>query len=63
MTLEKEKNKSVLTTFKLIYEIEGISAFFNGVLPNLILVSNPIIYFVVYEQLKAYFVHRQEISS
>lgn len=49
MTLEKEKSKSVFMTAKIIYKSEGISAFFKGVLPNLILVTNPIIYFVVYE--------------
>ena len=31
---------------------EGLRAFFKGVLPNLILVTNPIINFVVYESLK-----------
>ena len=33
---------------------EGISAFFKGVLPNLILVLNPIINFVVYENIKKF---------
>ena len=32
-----------------IYEQEGPQAFFKGVLPNLVLVLNPIINFVVYE--------------
>ena len=32
-----------------IYEDEGIQAFYNGVLPGMILVVNPIINFVVYE--------------
>lgn len=32
-----------------IYEDEGIKAFYNGVLPGMILVVNPIINFVVYE--------------
>ena len=35
-----------------IIKNEGISAFFKGVIPNLILVINPIINFVVYEYLK-----------
>lgn len=35
-----------------IYDKEGLGAFFKGVLPNLILVINPIINFVVYEFLK-----------
>jgi solute carrier family 25 (peroxisomal adenine nucleotide transporter), member 17 len=37
-----------------IIKNEGISAFFKGVIPNLILVTNPIINFVVYENLKKY---------
>ena len=39
---------------KSILENEGASAFFKGVIPNLILVLNPIINFVVYEKLKLY---------
>lgn len=38
-----------------IYNEEGLSAFFNGVLPGLILVLNPIINFVVYETVLRYF--------
>lgn len=38
---------------KSILEKEGIGAFFKGVIPNLILVINPIINYVVYEQLKS----------
>ena len=37
-----------------IIKNEGISAFFKGVIPNLILVINPIINFVVYEYLKKF---------
>jgi len=35
-----------------VYRTEGISAFFKGVIPNLILVINPIINYVTYETLK-----------
>jgi solute carrier family 25 (peroxisomal adenine nucleotide transporter), member 17 len=34
---------------KEIYNEEGIAAFYNGVLPGMILVVNPIVNFVVYE--------------
>ena len=37
---------------KEITQKEGILAWFKGVIPNLILVLNPIINFVVYENLK-----------
>ena len=53
MAIQKSK-KSVFTVIKEILDTEGISAFFKGVLPNLILVINPIINFVVYEYLKVF---------
>jgi adenine nucleotide transporter 17 len=41
-----------LETVKEIYQKEGIGAFYRGVLPNMILVANPVINFVIYENLK-----------
>lgn len=41
-----------------IYRNEGLTAFFKGVLPNLILVLNPIINFVIYESLKEIAIRR-----
>jgi adenine nucleotide transporter 17 len=35
-----------------VYKNEGIWAFYKGVLPNMILVLNPMINFVIYESLK-----------
>lgn len=55
MTIDKEKAKQgILTVVKQIYEKEGLQAFFKGVLPNLVLVLNPIINFVVYEAIIAW---------
>lgn len=42
----------MIETIKSIYKTEGLQAFYKGVLPNMILVINPIINFVVYESLK-----------
>ena len=58
MTLRKDKNTTLMDMIKLIYEKEGPGAFFKGVLPNLILVLNPIINFVVYEFLKRFAMQR-----
>ena len=44
--------QSIAETAKEIYENEGIRGFYKGVLPNMILVINPIINFVVYEAIK-----------
>jgi hypothetical protein len=57
MTLKKdsEKKLTLIETVRQIYNEEGISAFYKGVLPNMILVLNPIINFVVYETIKKYF--------
>lgn len=51
MTVAKEK-KGLLQTVKEIYKEEGIGAFYKGVLPNMALVANPVINFVIYENLK-----------
>ena len=51
MTISKEK-KSMLRTVREIYKEGGIAEFYKGVLPNLILVINPIINFVLYEAIK-----------
>jgi hypothetical protein len=49
---DKDSQVSALQLVKQIVDNEGVSAFFKGVIPNLILVINPIINFVVYERLK-----------
>ena len=51
MSTSKDK-KSILQTIKDIYQAEGLLAFYKGVLPNMVLVSNPVINFVIYENLK-----------
>ena len=45
-------DKGVVFIVRDIYVSEGLSAFFKGVIPNIILVVNPIINFMVYESLK-----------
>jgi len=60
MTLAKGSSKSILETVRQIYSEEGLHAFFKGVLPNMILVLNPIINFVVYEALKKKILQRNK---
>lgn len=52
VALSKDYNKGVLKIVYDIYQQEGIGAFFKGVIPNIILVVNPIINFMIYESLK-----------
>lgn len=47
-----EKKLSVVQTIIFILRTDGISAFFKGLGPALILVSNPILQFTLFEQLK-----------
>ena len=58
MTLQKPdkdgKTRGALEVIADVIEKEGIGAFFKGVIPNLILVINPIINFVIYESLRKY---------
>jgi adenine nucleotide transporter 17 len=51
MTLSKDK-KGLIETIRMIYREEGLQAFYKGVFPNVILVINPIINFVIYENIK-----------
>lgn len=51
MAISKDK-KTLIETVKEVYNTEGIGAFYKGVLPNMILVINPIINFVIYESFK-----------
>ena len=60
MTLEKDNHSSMLRTIIKIYKKEGMSAFFKGFVANVILVLNPVINFVVYEQLKKLLTRRGE---
>ena len=52
----------MLALVKEIYNDEGLKAFYNGVLPGLILVLNPIINFVVYETIKKMFQERNKAA-
>ena len=50
-------HKGLLGTVKEVYVKEGgLKAFYKGVIPNLILVINPVINFVIYESLKKFLV-------
>ena len=49
---EEEDRKGVFDVIKDIYTNEGIAGFFKGTIPNLILVTNPMINFVIYEAVK-----------
>jgi len=51
MTLSKEK-RGLLATVQEVYKTEGLFAFYKGAIPNMMLVINPIINFVIYEALK-----------
>jgi adenine nucleotide transporter 17 len=51
MSVTKDK-KGIIETIKQIVKEEGIVAFYRGVLPGMVLVTNPIINFVIYENLK-----------
>jgi adenine nucleotide transporter 17 len=52
-----------LTTTKAIAQREGILGFWRGVVPALILVSNPIITWVVFEQMKKLLLLRRSGSN
>lgn len=57
MTIASQQhiNISNIEMIKLIYQQEGLSGFFKGLTPALILTINPVIQFIIYEVLKKYF--------
>ncbi len=55
ISIAKDSAKSsFFETVQKIYSEEGFGAFYKGFFPNLILVLNPIINFMVYEAIKKY---------
>lgn len=51
-TRQSKENKPMIDIIKKMKNDEGLIAFWKGVLASLILVTNPIIQFVIYEWLK-----------
>ena len=53
MTLAQRSNRyaTIASTFRTIVQEEGVQGLYKGLLPSLILVSNPAIQFLAYEQL------------
>ncbi len=51
-TAQASDKKSLLNTIRDIYNKEGFMSFYKGVLPNMLLVVNPVINFVIYELLR-----------
>ncbi|GMM36108.1 hypothetical protein DASC09_034330 [Saccharomycopsis crataegensis] len=56
-------DKSLLSIFRDVYQKEGIKTFFNGVLPALVLVINPIIQYTIFEQFKNAIVGKNQKRS
>lgn len=60
---DKTKKLSTYATIKDILEKDGVSAFFSGIGPALVLVINPIIQYTVFEQLKKLVEKRRKLSA
>ncbi|GAA5879393.1 hypothetical protein JCM16303_003187 [Sporobolomyces ruberrimus] len=56
-----EKRLSMWQTILHIWRTDGPSAFFSGLGPALILVSNPILQFTLFEQLKNFLLRRRQL--
>lgn len=55
----KVKKLSILETIQRILANDGISAFWRGIGPALILVMNPVLQYTVFEQLKNFLITRR----
>jgi solute carrier family 25 (peroxisomal adenine nucleotide transporter), member 17 len=54
-----ERRKGVFETIRALLRDEGISVFFRGLGPALVLVLNPIIQYTVFEQMKNFLIKRR----
>jgi hypothetical protein len=50
---KEDQKKSIKEMINIIYQEEGISGFFKGLFPSLILTINPVIQFITYELMKS----------
>jgi len=62
-TKSPNKNHTILSTFLSLYSSEGVLGLWNGLIPGLILVSNPTIQFAVFEKLKEIIQKRRATKS
>jgi len=57
------QNDSIIATFVRIVRQEGLGALYTGIIPTLILTSNPAIQFLVFDRLRAWWAKRLEQSD
>ncbi|ODQ78268.1 hypothetical protein BABINDRAFT_162922 [Babjeviella inositovora NRRL Y-12698] len=62
MTVSKTQNGTIKTLINIV-KTDGVGALFNGVLPALVLVLNPIIQYTIFEQLKNFLLKRSKKKS
>lgn len=55
----KKKSMNILETLRFILQKDGVTALWRGLGPALVLVSNPVIQYTVFEQLKNALVRRR----
>jgi len=60
---QRQKYNGILDGLYKIYQREGILALWSGTFPSIVLVSNPAIHFMVYENLKRYLLHQSKSSE
>jgi len=61
-TKQQRAPNTISTFFKILRE-EGLSRFFAGVLPALVLVANPILQYTIFEQLKQVVEKRRRVTA
>jgi len=59
---KQKEDETTMETIKQIYEKNGIKGFWKGLIPALILVSNPVIQYMVFEKLKGILEKRKKLG-
>jgi len=56
--MQLDTSKTLKQQLLTVYNDEGIKGFYKGIIPSLILVSNPAVQFMVFERLKSFLLNR-----
>jgi len=61
--MQLDTKKGLLEQLLIVYNTDGIKGFYKGLIPSLILVSNPAVQYMVYEKVKNIAIHFRQKSG
>jgi len=61
--MQLDTSKGLLEQLQIVYKNDGLTGFYKGLIPSLILVSNPAVQYMVYEQVRSIAVRLRKNSN